>query len=93
VAAHIKRRSICSDMERRDLRHIAMLACAFGCDLLFELWYLTVETDGLVCVTSRVSGSEGLRQRLEYLRNRPCSAYTEGSAKYFTWHRLNVVRS
>jgi hypothetical protein len=92
VAAHIKRRSVCSDLERRDLQHIAMLACAFGCDLLFELGYLTVETDGLVSVTSRVSEPGGLHQRLETLRNRPCTAYTEGSAQYFEWHRLNVYR-
>lgn len=36
VAAHVKKRSLCSDEERRDLRHVAMLACVFGCDALYR---------------------------------------------------------
>ncbi|GAA1275916.1 hypothetical protein GCM10009609_43650 [Pseudonocardia aurantiaca] len=47
-AAHIKRRSICSDYEKRDLDSVAMSACAFGCDALFESGYLAVGTDGFV---------------------------------------------
>ena len=31
VAAHVKKRFLCSDDERRDLRHVAVLACTFGC--------------------------------------------------------------
>ncbi|WP_435586240.1 hypothetical protein, partial [Micromonospora aurantiaca (nom. illeg.)] len=31
-AAHIKPRSVCTDTERRDLSHVGMLACVFGCD-------------------------------------------------------------
>jgi hypothetical protein len=41
VAAHIKKRSLCTDDERRDLRHVAMLACTFGCDALYDLTWLT----------------------------------------------------
>ncbi len=36
VAAHIKKRSLSSDDEHRDLQHVAMLACTFGCDSLYE---------------------------------------------------------
>lgn len=32
IAAYIKKRPICSDNERRDLSHVAMLACTLGCD-------------------------------------------------------------
>jgi hypothetical protein len=42
VAAHIKRRSLCSETERRDLHNVAMLACKFGCDALFEEGYWLV---------------------------------------------------
>ena len=34
--AHIKKRTACTDQEARDLDHIAMPACLFGCDALFE---------------------------------------------------------
>ena len=40
VAAHIKKRSICTDAERRDLRNVAMLVCTFGCDALYEAGWI-----------------------------------------------------
>jgi hypothetical protein len=48
VAAHVKKRSICTDDERRDLRHVAMLACTFGCDALYEAGWITVGQGGYV---------------------------------------------
>lgn len=46
VAAHIKKRSLFSGGERRDLRHVAMLACALGCDALYEAGWITVGPTG-----------------------------------------------
>jgi hypothetical protein len=36
VAAHVKKRSECSDEERRDYKHITMPMCKFCCDDLYE---------------------------------------------------------
>ena len=46
VAAHIKKRSVCTDAEKRDLKYVAMSACKFGCDELFERGYIAVADDG-----------------------------------------------
>lgn len=42
-AAHIKKRSACSEDERNDLPFVGMLACRFGCDDLFELGYVGID--------------------------------------------------
>lgn len=50
VAAHIKKRARCNNEEKRDLANIAMLACTFGCDVLYEHGYITVQTGGALQV-------------------------------------------
>lgn len=57
VAAHAKKRSLCSDEERRDLRHVAVLARAFGCDALYEEGCLVRCGSG--CVTAPCVGRPG----------------------------------
>jgi hypothetical protein len=47
-SAHIKKRSLCTDDERRDLRHVAMLAYSFGCDALYEAGWITVDGTGQI---------------------------------------------
>ncbi|QQQ74881.1 hypothetical protein IOD16_27650 [Saccharothrix sp. 6-C] len=88
VAAHIKRRSVCDDHERNDLRNVAMLACSFGCDRLFEVGYVSVGEDGAVLVAS----AGGLDPHLDHLRGRVAEVFHERSAGYFRWHRRNVFR-
>jgi hypothetical protein len=51
IAAHIKKRALCSDDEKRDLANIAMLACTFGCDAVYEHGYVTVAPGGAVQVS------------------------------------------
>jgi hypothetical protein len=34
--SHIKKRTACSDEDARDISDVAMLACLFNCDALFE---------------------------------------------------------
>jgi hypothetical protein len=92
-ASHIKKRTICSDDEQRDLQHIAMLACLFGCDALFEAGYLAVDDNGFVMVTKDVDHATSIGRRLAHLSGRPVSAFTSGSAPYFAWHRSNTFRS
>jgi rhodanese-related sulfurtransferase len=91
VAAHIKRRSLCTEAERRDLENVAMLACKFGCDALFEDGYLAVHQDGTILVATLADGlSQVVVERLHALGGRVCGSFTLGRAPYFGWHRHNV---
>lgn len=93
VAAHIKRRSVCSDDERNHLPHVAMLACRFGCDSLFESGYVTVDRTGHVRTAPCEDGLTGLiRSHLARLDGRPCRAHRTESQAYFSWHHDNVFR-
>ncbi|MEU4803156.1 hypothetical protein [Actinosynnema sp. NPDC023587] len=89
VAAHVKRRSECSDEERRDLRNVAMLACHLGCDRLYELGYVSVGPDGAVLVAA-IPGTPA--DQLALPAGRTCEAHHDGSAGYFAWHRARVFR-
>lgn len=91
VAAHIKKRAVCSDDERRDLANIAMVACVFGCDALYETGYLTVDGNGRIAV-STIDGSPATERRLKDLGGRGCSAFSTTTAAYFEWHRTNIWR-
>lgn len=90
-AAHIKLRAVCEPKERRDLEHIAMLLCEFGCDALYERGLITVDDDGLVELSARCKKPRsGLHQRTKHLAGKTCRAYTDDSVEYFRWHRENV---
>lgn len=89
VAAHIKRRAVCSDDERRDLSHVAMPACVFGCDALFEAGHLAVDDSGTVRSCDPI-GIDALDARLAGLEGSRCLAHTPKSAAYFDWHRTNI---
>lgn len=90
-AAHIKRRSVCTEAEKRDLASIAMPACAFGCDALFESGYISVDSAGTVVASKdAVDGHAGdYAMRLE---SRACPAFHAGSKQYFEWHQSNIYR-
>lgn len=70
VAAHIYPRRFLTDAERRDVASAAFLACALGCDALFEWGHIVVDDDGHVLATQTslesdldrvVAGLVGLR--------------------------------
>ncbi|MGW4963203.1 hypothetical protein ACWEPL_38805 [Nonomuraea sp. NPDC004186] len=92
VAAHIKMRSLCSDEERRDLSNIAMPACQFGCDALYEAGYISVGQDGTI-VASTPEADGALADRLNDLAGRPCLSFSENSRRYFEWHFSTRFRS
>jgi hypothetical protein len=93
VAAHIKKRAICSDDERRDLGHVAMLACTFGCDALYEAGWITVGPDGHIQTSLPDTAPEGrLRDHLEQLASQYCQAHSQDSEPYFDWHRTTIFR-
>lgn len=86
VAAHIKKRSLCTDSERRDLDNIAMLACSFGCDIGYELGVLLVNENGEVEL-NRASPHGKLSSHFSHVVGRQCGAFRPETAGYFTWHR------
>jgi hypothetical protein len=90
VAAHIKRRSVCSERERRDLAHIAMPACLFGCDILFETGAISVDEDGRIIAAQDLSAH--LQLFVARTLGKRCLAYSPSTAAYFEWHRLNVFQ-
>lgn len=93
VAAHIKKRAVCTDDERRDLLHVAMLACVFGCDALYEMGWISVDQSGLVRTSQPIQAPGGwFRDRLTQLAGRRCTAHCEASEPYFAWHRTTAFR-
>jgi hypothetical protein len=85
VAAHIKKRSRCSDEEKRDVPANVIPACRFGCDELFERGYIVVGEGGVLersavktlhgAVDAYIGSIEG-RQIANWRRH----------ARYFAWH-------
>ncbi|MEO6087817.1 MAG: hypothetical protein ABIQ18_32365 [Umezawaea sp.] len=94
VAAHIKRRSKCTVAERNDLRNVAMLACTFGCDRLYEFGHVTVDHTGLLVATPAEAELSGLvGEHLRRLHGRRCTAHRPESEPYFAWHRAKFAGS
>ena len=87
VAAHIKKRSKCTDQEKRDLQNIAMLACKLGCDALYEIGYLVVNSDGFVQKSSKIDIPQNLYETIKDLVGNRCLAYRKETEQYFDWHR------
>lgn len=92
-AAHIKKRSVCIEQEARDLDHIAMPACLFGCDALFEAGCIAVDSTGHVIADNDPGHPPPLVDRLAALAGRKVNVHTTHNAAYFTWHRENTYRS
>lgn len=86
VAAHIKRRSECTESERRDLGSIAMPACTLGCDALYENGYLSVASGGRILVFE----SDGVA--LGFFHGRLAPAWSTQREPYFGWHRKYLFR-
>ena len=88
VAAHIKKRQYADD-ERRDIPNIAMLACKFGCDELFERGYISVDESATV-ITSQLPPelqNSALARKLEDLTGRTLPIdFVQPRGVYFDWH-------
>ena len=88
IAAHIKKRSECSDSERIDIPAVAFIACSFGCDVLFEHGYIGVDENQIVIpLRSMASDNSQLSEIIEGLLGKQVKGVTEKSDKYFSWHR------
>ena len=93
VAAHIKKRSSCTPAERLDIRAIAMPACKFGCDALYETGFIGVDTSGAIAVSNLapVSGAAGEQLR-RYVGRRVAQSLWAASNSYFNWHWQNIYK-
>ncbi|MEV8631935.1 hypothetical protein AB0395_09780 [Streptosporangium sp. NPDC051023] len=94
VAAHIKKRSACSDQERRDLANVAMLNCILGCDALYEHGYVTVGPFGEILISNAALNGPSIREHIHlYLKGRTTTWWNATREKYFAWHRAHSYRS
>ena len=87
VAAHIKRRASCNDSEKRDLRNIGMLNCKFGCDELYERGYLSVDKEGQIHRSSKLTGPFERKYVTEVVQRN--IAVPPEKKDYFAWHHEN----
>jgi hypothetical protein len=89
-AAHIKRRSKCTDGERLELANV-MRACTLGCDHLFELGCIYVDATGEIRRGKTKLATAALDAAVARLAGTRCSAHTDASEPYFEWHRNNLL--
>ncbi|MTE14153.1 hypothetical protein [Nocardia aurantiaca] len=93
IAAHIKRRGQCTEDERKDLENIGMLACAVGCDSLFEHGYIGVDYGGKLLVSNATQRSGDIRRHVDdHLRGRVSPWWTSAREPYFAWHRTRIFQ-
>ena len=82
-AAHKKKRSQCTEAERRD-PYIVMPVCIFGCDFLYEKRYIIIE-DGVVQGGSTGNFGEADRRYLKKVIGRTLNdEWLQGPSSYFT---------
>jgi len=85
VAAHIHKRSQCTDVQRKD-PNIVFPACKFGCDTLFEKGFLYIDEAGLVS-TNVIKGLGEVDKYLQLCLGKTCSYHNLESQAYFGMHR------
>ena len=94
VAAHVKKRSACTDTERRDLAHVVMAACRFGCDELYERGYVTIAADGALVLSPALDSCSPARAYADqHLADHAFGRPVDGRGGYFGWHRDHVFLS
>jgi hypothetical protein len=66
--AHVKKRALCSDAEKRDLKNV-LVACVW-CDVAFEMGWLSLDTAQTVVVSQSLPATPPMSARLEKARGR-----------------------
>ncbi|WP_373272474.1 hypothetical protein, partial [Vibrio parahaemolyticus] len=74
IAAHVKKRSLCNDNEKLDIKNIAMLQCA-SCDKLFENGYIYLSDMGTIVINEYAPVTQDLSKELSQLSNNCCDYY------------------
>lgn len=94
IAAHIKKRAMCSDDEKRDLANIAMLACTFGCDAVYEHGYVSVVAEGAILISPLASEIPEVEAYIRTrLAGRTVSWWTPSRDPYYRWHRIHTFKA
>lgn len=92
IAAHVKRRSGCTDDEKRDFANNVVPMCKLGCDDLFERGYVVVR-NGRVRAGPTKALTAAVRAAVGRLTGREVVYFTPVSARYFEWHEENAGRT
>ncbi|MDX3188832.1 hypothetical protein PV458_10545 [Streptomyces sp. MN03-5084-2B] len=91
VGAHIKKRSHCTEDERKDFDNVGMLACLLGCDSLFERGYVAVGDNGKILVSNLAQTSSSVAGFVrDHLEERVSAWWTTARDRYYDWHRRHV---
>lgn len=93
IAAHIKKRAMCSDGEKRDLANVAMLACTLGCDAVYEHGYVGVAIDGGLQVSPLAKEIPEVEAYVQdKLVGRTVTWWTPSREPYYAWHRIHTFK-
>ena len=84
VAAHIKPRSECSLIERKDM-NVVMPVCKIGCDDLFEKGFIWVSDAGVIETGKQYTPD--LDKFLESYNRKNCGHFREENKGYFEYRR------
>jgi len=90
ATAHIKKRSHCSDSEKRDI-NVVMPACHMGCDKLFEEGYIYVDTGLIRGNLKKKQTTDAITRYVSKIEGKKCSFYTASTSKYFQHHEKQNV--
>ncbi|XID75025.1 hypothetical protein ACF3NA_00095 [Alkanindiges sp. WGS2144] len=91
VAAHIKKRSECTNHEKLDFSNIASLMCKLGCDDFFEKGYVFIK-EGLVTRNLNVRTTIRLEEALSKIDGNQVKNW-KNSRIYYQWHAKQWAKS
>lgn len=92
IAAHIKKRANCNEVEKRDYKNIIMPLCRFGCDELYEKGYVAVD-NGIIIDTKTKYKTDAILDYLNLIVDKHCSYWTKNTKAYFEWHKKLNTKS
>jgi len=84
VTAHIKKRSHCTILERKD-KNIVFPMCKFGCDELFERGYIAVR-DGKFINLEKKPLTVSIKDYIDSIEGNDCKFFSRETSSYFLWH-------
>lgn len=89
ACAHIKKRSKCTDEEKKDL-NVVMPACYFGCDSLYEKGYIKIENGVVMDNHFGKTVTKQIEKYLNEIKGNQCKYFNDDSKKYFLFHNNNI---
>lgn len=90
VAGHIKKRSECTNEEIND-SNVATLICLFGCDVLFEEGFISVNDTGRIEQIKHINNKD-IQSYIDRIKNNSISNFNSDNAKYYKWHYNNHIK-